>query len=173
MSSDRRRLSLSFLLSLLLHGLLLSLTFGGAGLGLPGFGLPWQERRAEAPDLHVLLVPAPAPLVMPAGEAPTEAAATVTDGATRVTIRHAVTAEPVPRPTVSPARIPTPVPSATPVPQRMAKAKPPRATVEAKVEEAAPAEPAPQMASDATPRKRPRPPRRPARRCLRRRPGRR
>jgi TolA protein len=47
--------------SLLLHGLLLSLTFGGEGFGLPGLALPWQARRAEVPDLRVVLLPPPAP----------------------------------------------------------------------------------------------------------------
>ena len=58
MSAERRRLAFAFLLSLLFHTLLLSLTFSGQGLGLPGFGFPWRERRIEAPDLRVLLVPA-------------------------------------------------------------------------------------------------------------------
>jgi len=49
--------------SLVFHALLLSLTFGGEGLGLPGLSLPWQARRAEAPDLRVVLV-------MPAAEVP-------------------------------------------------------------------------------------------------------
>ena len=52
-------MSSSLLLSLLIHGLLLSLTFGGQGLGLPGLGFPWQERRVEVPELRVVLVPAP------------------------------------------------------------------------------------------------------------------
>src|SRR4030095_5674807 len=55
---DRRRLALALALSLLLHTLLLTLTFGGYGLGLPGFGLPWQDRRIDAPALPVALVPA-------------------------------------------------------------------------------------------------------------------
>ena len=46
--------------SLFFHLVLLSLTFGGQGPGLPGIGLPWQERRIEAPDLHVVIAPAPA-----------------------------------------------------------------------------------------------------------------
>ncbi len=58
MVPERWRLTLALLLSLLIHMLLLSLTFGGQGLGLPGFGFPWQERRTEVPDLHVRLVPA-------------------------------------------------------------------------------------------------------------------
>ena len=61
MSAERRRLALALLLSLLLHTLLLSLTFGGQELGLPGFGFPWQERRIEVPELRVVLMPAPAP----------------------------------------------------------------------------------------------------------------
>ena len=59
MSSERWRMASSLLLSLLIHGLLLSLTFGGQGLGLPGLSFPWQERRIEVPELRVVLVPAP------------------------------------------------------------------------------------------------------------------
>lgn len=52
----------ALVLSLLVHGLLLSLTFGGEGFGLPGLALPWQDRRAEVPDLRVVLLqPPPAP----------------------------------------------------------------------------------------------------------------
>ncbi|HEV6967378.1 hypothetical protein, partial [Roseateles sp.] len=49
-----RRLNAALLCSLLVHALLLSLSFG-AGLGLPGLELPWQTRRAEAPELRVRL----------------------------------------------------------------------------------------------------------------------
>jgi hypothetical protein len=49
MIPERRRLTLGLLLSLMFHALLLSLTFGGQGHGLPGLGLPWQDRRIEAP----------------------------------------------------------------------------------------------------------------------------
>jgi outer membrane biosynthesis protein TonB len=59
MSSERWRMASSLLLSLLFHGLLLSLTFGGQGLGLPGLSFPWQERRVEVPELRLVLVPAP------------------------------------------------------------------------------------------------------------------
>ena len=58
MSAESRRLPLALLLSLLIHVLLLSLTFGGERVGLPGFAFPWKERRMEAPDLNVMLVPA-------------------------------------------------------------------------------------------------------------------
>lgn len=60
MHPEHRRLSVGLLLSLSIHALLLSLTFGGQGLGLPGFGLPWQDRRAEVPELRAVLLPAPA-----------------------------------------------------------------------------------------------------------------
>mgnify|MGYP002128800430 CR=1 FL=1 len=36
------------------------------GLGLPGFGLPWQERRIEAPELRLVLLPAQAAAPAPA-----------------------------------------------------------------------------------------------------------
>ncbi|MDO9067469.1 MAG: hypothetical protein Q7W05_03320, partial [Deltaproteobacteria bacterium] len=67
MSAECRRLTLALLLSLLIHTLLLSLTFGGQGLGLPSFGLHWRERRIEAPDLRVVLVPAQVTAAKPAG----------------------------------------------------------------------------------------------------------
>lgn len=57
-AAERRRLTLAFLLSLLLHGLLLSVTFGDREFGLPGLDFPWRQRRIEAPDLRVVLVPA-------------------------------------------------------------------------------------------------------------------
>ena len=58
MSAERKPLTFALLLSLLIHGLLLSLTFSGQGWGLPGLGFPWQDRRAEAPELRVVLMPA-------------------------------------------------------------------------------------------------------------------
>ena len=72
MSAERRRLALALLLSLLMHTLLLSLTFGGQALGLPGFAFPWRERRIEAPDLRVVLVPAQVTAAEPAGTSATE-----------------------------------------------------------------------------------------------------
>ena len=56
MSPGYRRLTCALLLSLLIHTLLLGLTFGGRGRWLPGFGFPWQDRRIEAPDLRVVVV---------------------------------------------------------------------------------------------------------------------
>lgn len=51
------RMNRALLFSLLAHALLVSLTFGGQGFGLPGLSLPWQARRTEAPDLRVVLSP--------------------------------------------------------------------------------------------------------------------
>jgi hypothetical protein len=55
MPSDRKRLALALFLSLLLHALLLGMTFGAGDFGLPGFGNPWRERRVTAPALTVRL----------------------------------------------------------------------------------------------------------------------
>lgn len=55
---ERWRLSAALLLSLLIHSLLLSVSFGGQGLGFPGLGFPWRDRRIEVPDLRVVLIPA-------------------------------------------------------------------------------------------------------------------
>ena len=72
MSPEHSRLTYALLLSLLIHTLLLSLTFGGQRLWLPGFGFPWRDRRIEAPDLRVVVVPpqvtAAEPAVAPAAE---------------------------------------------------------------------------------------------------------
>src|SRR5206468_9173359 len=74
---EHRRLTHALLLSLLIHTSLLNLTFGGQGLGLPGFGFPWQDRRIEAPDLRVVVIPAPVtatePAVTPGAEPPQQA----------------------------------------------------------------------------------------------------
>jgi TonB family protein len=69
-----RRMNFALVFSLLVHGLLLSLSFG-QGVGLPGLEFPWQKRRAEAPELRVVLAGAP-PLATPTPAAePLEAAA--------------------------------------------------------------------------------------------------
>ena len=56
-SREQRPLALALLVSLLLHAMLLSLTFGVNDFGLPGLAFPWRERRIVVPDLHVVLVP--------------------------------------------------------------------------------------------------------------------
>ena len=58
MSREDRPLALALLFSLLVHTLLLSLTFGGREFGLPGFAFPWRDRRIVVPDLRAVLVPA-------------------------------------------------------------------------------------------------------------------
>jgi TonB family protein len=61
------------LLSLLAHGVLLSLSFG-QGQGLPGLDFPWQKRRVEAPELRVVLAsPPPGQAALPAPELPQDA----------------------------------------------------------------------------------------------------
>ena len=96
MSPEHRRLTLALLLSLLIHALLLSLMLGGQGLGLPGFGFLWQERRIEVPDLRVVLVPAQ----VFAAEPPVTPAAVPLPQAQIV---RSVAAAPAPTPSVSPA----------------------------------------------------------------------
>ncbi len=66
MSPAHRRLTHALLLSLLVHTLLLSLTFGGQGFWLPGFSFPWQDRRIEVPDLRIVVVPAQVKAAAPA-----------------------------------------------------------------------------------------------------------
>jgi outer membrane biosynthesis protein TonB len=57
--SDQRRMSTALLIAVLFHALLLSIAFGGQTFGLPGFKLPWKERRLNANDLQVMLAPSP------------------------------------------------------------------------------------------------------------------
>jgi hypothetical protein len=59
-----RRLIVALMVSLSLHGLLLSMTFGDGGFGLPGLGNPWKERRVMAPPLTAILLP-PSPAASP------------------------------------------------------------------------------------------------------------
>lgn len=75
MRAERRRPTTALGLSLLIHALLLSLSFGGDGPGLPGLIFPWQERRAEAPELRVVLTQAPQAAAPAAAAAPAETAA--------------------------------------------------------------------------------------------------
>ena len=95
MSPERRRLAFALLLSLLIHTLLLSLTFGGQGLGLPGLGFPWQERRIEVPDLHVVLMPAQVKAAEPARTA-------VEEPLQQASIEQPVAGRPALTPSVSP-----------------------------------------------------------------------
>jgi len=106
MSAEHRRLTLALLLSLLIHTWLLSLIFGGHGLWRPGFGFPWQERRIEAPDLRVALLPAP---VTPAEPAVTS----VAEPSQQARVEEPATNGPTLAPSVS--RAPTAVRLAAPV----------------------------------------------------------
>lgn len=95
----------ALLLSLLVHALLLSLTFGGEGLGLPGLALPWQARRAEVPDLRIVLV-APQAEPMPAAAPPPEPSEIATASATSPRAEAADETPPPPPPApVAPAVI--------------------------------------------------------------------
>ena len=74
-------------LSLLIHMLLLRLTFSGQGLWLPGFGFPWQVRRIEVPDLRVVLAPAKSAAAEPLQQA---------------WVEQTVSSEPSPKPSGAP-----------------------------------------------------------------------
>ncbi|HET7526029.1 MAG TPA: hypothetical protein VFK10_08820, partial [Burkholderiaceae bacterium] len=56
-------MAVALVISLAAHSLLFSLIFGDQERGLPGLAILWRERRIEAPDIRVVLVPA---LVKPA-----------------------------------------------------------------------------------------------------------
>ena len=77
MPLERKRLALGLLLSLLFHALLLSLTFAGQGFGLAGLRLPWQNRRADAPDIRVKILPELAQAAEPLQDAAIAAKATL------------------------------------------------------------------------------------------------
>jgi outer membrane biosynthesis protein TonB len=55
LSADLKRLTPALIASILVHALLLSLTFAGDGLGLPGLHLPWRDRLGQVPNLRVVL----------------------------------------------------------------------------------------------------------------------
>ncbi len=58
--SDRpqSRLTIAIVMSILIHGLILSLQSGIQGIGLPGLALPWNERRAPELSIHLANVKA-------------------------------------------------------------------------------------------------------------------
>ena len=104
--AERSRLTLAILVSLLIHTLLLSLTFGGAGLGLPGFDFPWRARRTEVPDLRVFLVPAQVTAAEPASTP-------IKEPLEQASIKPPVAGAPVPPPPLSLA---SPIPPTPPAP---------------------------------------------------------
>ena len=68
----RRPMAGAVLVSLVLHALVLSLTFDGDGHGLPGFDFPWRDRRIEVPELRVWIDPAPVQPAPPVAPPPVE-----------------------------------------------------------------------------------------------------
>ncbi len=140
MSAEHRRLTVALLLSLLFHILLLSLTFGGQGSGLPGFSFPWKERRIEVPDLHVVLMPVQVAASMPAAALAEEP---LQQTATELT----VAAEPALKPAESTAPPLSQTAEVTLPEVSLPKVILPKAT--------APAEPAPNVATGAVPAKAP------------------
>ena len=149
--TERRRLVLVLLLSLMLHAWLLSLTFGGEALGLPGFALPWQERRGQALEVRVVLTPAPStaadPVVAGLADippvAPMQALASWAPDApvAQQDQSGTVQARPVAEPSIAPAqptRLPVPAPAAAPT-----AAPPPTAAPTPAPAAATPPEPTP------------------------------
>ncbi|HTE86508.1 MAG TPA: TonB C-terminal domain-containing protein [Dehalococcoidia bacterium] len=98
MSPEHRRLTHALLLSLAIHAFLLSLTFGGQGGWLLGFGFPWQDRRIEVPDLRVVVVPAQITATEPA-------VTPVAEPLQQAWVEQPVASGPAPMPSVS--RAPT------------------------------------------------------------------
>ena len=114
-SPERRHLALGVMLSLAIHALLLSLTFSGQGLGLPGFGFPWQDRRTEVPELRAVLLPVPVPAPDP-GVEPLPGAGVEPPVAAEPTMMTLV--DPAPRP-----RVTTAATAPTTKPKRVARPK--------------------------------------------------
>ena len=131
---ERKSFNGALVVSALLHVLLLSQLVGGDGQGLPGFVLPWQERRIAVPDVQVVLTPLPATLSV----APADPASAVP--VQQASIRSAPVRLPMPTP---PAAPPVPRPQAPAVAEapKPAPVAPPKA----------PAAVAPQAVADATP----------------------
>ena len=143
---EHRRLAFALLLSLLIHALLLSLTFGGEGLGVPSFAFPWRDRWIEAPRLNVALVP---PRVTPAESA----IPSVAEPLQQAPVEQPAGSRPGPTPSASrPPHGLAIVPSARPT----AKAKPKQnAAADADTAKAPPRAEGP---ADATPTQIPKPP---------------
>lgn len=124
--SDQRRMSTALLVAVLLHVLLLSITLGGQTFGLPGFKLPWKERRLGADDLQVMLAPLPTPAsprssgLPPRPESPAEESNPVLApenvaaiGSTVSSVSASPIAAPLPNP--KPAAASAPAPTVEPV----------------------------------------------------------
>ncbi len=109
-------MSTALLVAVLLHIALLSLTFGGQAFGLPGFKLPWKQRRLGADDLQIMLRSLPA---LPAKEAnpvlATEDIATIGSTVSSTSISPIAAPSPMPKPAAAsaPASAVEPVVTAT------------------------------------------------------------
>lgn len=109
-------MSTALLVAVLLHVALLSLTFGGQAFGLPGFKLPWKQRRLGADDLQIMLRTLPA---LPAKEAnpvlASEDVATIGSTVSSTSISPIATPSPMPKPAAAsaPASAVEPVVTAT------------------------------------------------------------
>lgn len=113
--SQRRRLWLAALASLLAHALLLSMALSGAGAGTPGLGLTWRDRRVEAKDVRVVMVPARVAPAPPAATPMTPQANPEKPGTVELNTAPAVPSEPLaPAATAAASPDPTPIPAATP-----------------------------------------------------------
>jgi hypothetical protein len=93
--SQRRRLWLAALASLLAHALLLSMALSGAGAGTPGLGLTWRDRRVEAKDVRVVMVPARVAPAPPAATPMTPQASPERPGTVELNTAPAVPSEPL------------------------------------------------------------------------------
>jgi len=109
-------MSTALLVAVLLHVALLSLTFGGQAFGLPGFKLPWKQRRLGADDLQIMLRSLPA---LPAKEAnpvlASEDVSTIGSTVSSTSISPIATPLPMPKPAAAsaPASAVEPVVTAT------------------------------------------------------------
>ena len=113
--SQRRTLWLAVGVSLLAHALLLSLAFSGPGLGTPGLGLNWRDRRVDAPEVRVVMVPARVAAAQPTAAPSEPLAPPATATATTTTTATATTTTT----TTAPADT-TPAPVAPPEAQAVA-----------------------------------------------------
>lgn len=91
---EDRRLGLALVVSLALHMLFISMTFGDADFGLPGLNFFWKERRVEVSPLRVELALPPAPAAV-SHEVPV-----------RATVERVRVERPVLRPIVAPVAPP-------------------------------------------------------------------
>jgi hypothetical protein len=97
-------MGMALLVAVLLHAVVLSITFGGQTFGLPGFKLPWKQRRLGADELQVMLRSIPRP---PAKEAnpvlAPEDVATIGSTVSSTSVSPMAAPSPMPRPAAASA----------------------------------------------------------------------